>query len=285
MRLGTMATMLAGAVLLLPFTARAADGTFDRTLKVSGPVLIGLDTGSGNVHVLAGPVTTVQIIGHVHSSHGWMGGGSPEQSVQRVLAHPPITQAGNIISIGHNFHEDNVSIDYDVTTPRGTDLRVDTGSGNIVVEGTGGPTQLKSGSGNIHGSGLSDHVSIETGSGDITADLLSARDVQAQTGNGNITLNNVQGGLWAHTGSGNIEVNGRPIAAAWKVETGSGDVSLNTGGAPLDLNATTGSGYIRYTGGTLRQNNTPSPNHVMGDANGGGPTVRVTTGSGNIHVQ
>ena len=285
MQLRNLMVTCAAAAVLVPAGAYAASGTFDRTLKVNGPVLIGLDTESGNVHISAGPVTSVHIVGHVHSEHSFMGGNSADQLVQQVVAKPPVTQAGNIISIGHNFHENNISIDYEVTTPRGTDLRVNSGSGNIGVQGTGGPTQLTTGSGDIQATGLSDHVALQTGSGNITADLLSARNMQAQTGNGDITLKNVQGGLWAHSGSGNVEVSGRPLGAAWKVESGSGNVTLNTGGAPLDLNATTGSGTVQYTGGTLKQSSTASQQHVTGEANGGGPTVRVTTGSGNIRIQ
>ena len=284
MRRRIAAGWIATATLMAPLAASAATGTFDRTLRVNGPVLIGLDTGAGDVHVVAGPVSTVHIVGHVHSDH-WMGGGTADSRVQQVVAAPPVTQAGNIISIGHNFNENGISIDYEITTPRGTDLRVNSGSGNLQVEGTGGPTDLTTGSGDIQANGLSDHVSLQTGSGNITADLMSARDVKAQSGNGDVTIHNVQGSLWAHTGSGNIDVDGRPLAAAWRVESGSGNVTLDTRGSSFDLNATTGSGDIRYTGANLKQSSTASSQHVIGEVNGGGPAVRVNTGSGNIRVQ
>lgn len=269
---------------LLSTAALAADGTFDRTLKVSGPVLLGIDTGSGNIHIVSGSGNTVHIVGHVHAGTGWLGGGgSADERVQSVVKNPPINQAGNIISVGRDFHVQNVSIDYDITTPRGTDLRAQSGSGDIVAENIGGPVELKSGSGNITGSGLSDHVSLDTGSGNINAGITSALDVKAQTGSGDIALKGVQSGLWAQTGSGNLTIGGRPLAN-WKVQSGNGDVTLNIGSAPILLNATTGSGDIAYTGGNLKQQNTASKQHLMGDANGGGPQVRVMTGSGNIHV-
>ena len=233
--------------LLAAQTALAADGTFERTLRVSGPVLLAVDTGAGNIHVSAGAADSVHIVGHVHAgSGGWFSGGSSaqaEERVRRVVANPPLNQAGNIISLGHNFNENNISVDYEITTPRGTDLRADTGSGDVRVEDNGGPVELKTGSGNVRASGLSDRVSLETGSGDIEATMLSARDVKAQTGSGNIKLRHVESGLWAHTGSGDIEVTGKPLAA-WKVETGSGNATVDTGGAPMSLNAETGSVYV-----------------------------------------
>lgn len=270
------------ASLAFPVAAHAADATFERNLKVNGPVLLGIDTDSGNIHVSPGPVDSVHIVGHVHSGSSWLGASS-EDRIRKIAADPPINQAGNIISLGHNFHENNVSITYEITTPRGTDLRADTGSGDVRVEDNGGPVALKSGSGNVQGTGLSDHVTLETGSGNITATMLSASDVKAQTGSGDITLSNIKSGLWAHTGSGNIKVNGTPLAS-WRVETGSGDVTLDTAGAPLTLNATTGSGDIAYTGGQMKQTSS-GRERLAGDANGGGPQVRVNTGSGDIHIK
>ncbi|WP_233581578.1 DUF4097 family beta strand repeat-containing protein [Acidipila sp. EB88] len=282
MKLACSSILLAGTLSLLTPSAFAADGTFERTLKVNGPVLLGIDTDSGNIHVSPGATDSVHIVAHVHSGGGWFGGAS-EDRIKQIVANPPINQAGNIISLGHNFHANNISIDYEVTTPRGTDLRANSGSGDVRVADNGGPVQLKTGSGNVEATGLSDHVQLETGSGDVKATMLSARDVKATTGSGNIHLANVQCGLWAHTGSGNLDVSGKPLAA-WKLETGSGDITADTGGAPLSLNATTGSGDIAYAGGNFKQNGT-GKDHVIGDAGGGGPMVRAITGSGNIHLK
>ncbi len=278
------AILAVSSLALLAPAAHAADGTFERTLKVSGPVLLGIDTGSGYVHVSPGPVDSVHIVAHIHASSSFFGGGSAENRVQQVVKNPPINQAGNIISIGHNFTMNNISIDYDITAPRGTDLRAESGSGDIRVTDDGGPVALKTGSGNVQATGLSDHVSLESGSGDIDATMLSARDVKAQTGSGNITLKNVQSGLWAQTGSGDLQISGRPLAP-WKLETGSGNVTADTGGAPMSLNATAGSGDLSYNGGTLKPGSGSGKEHLIGDANGGGPQVRINTGSGDVRVK
>lgn len=275
--------LLLAAVFACASSAFAADGTFDRTLKVNGPVVLGVDTDSGNIHVTAGAVSTVHIVGHLHSSKGWFGGDDATARLQQLVANPPINQAGNIISMGHNLHLNNISIDYEITAPRGTDVRANTGSGDIVVRETGAPAELRSGSGNVNASGLSGHVALETGSGDIDADMLSALDVKAQTGSGDITLKNVQSSLWAQTGSGTLHIAGKPLAA-WKLQSGSGDVELQTAGTPLSLNATTGSGDIHVEGGTLKQTNGSMKDHLVGTVNGGGPEVRIVTGSGDIRI-
>ncbi len=279
------ASALAGLMGLAPATAQAADGSFERKLSVKGPVLLSIETGSGSIHVQAGSANEVRIVAHVHAGNGWSmggGGGSAEERVKQIVANPPITQAGNIISVGKQMKVQNVSIDYEVTTPRGTDLRADSGSGDIRVVDDGGPVEAKTGSGSIEATGLSDHVNLDSGSGDIKATMLSSLDVKAQTGSGSIELKNVQGSLWAHSGSGDIDVTGRP-SSNWKVETGSGSVTLDTGGASFALDAETGSGDV--------QTSTPVPSHgsdkhhVVGNVGAGGPKVRINTGSGDIKIR
>ena len=279
LRFALVATSL---LALLPVTALAADGSFERKLTVKGPVLLSVETGSGTIHVQPGSASEVHIVAHVHAGNGWsLGGSSAEDRVKQVVANPPITQAGNIISVGKQMKVQNVSIDYEITAPRGTDLRADSGSGDIRIADNGGPVQAQTGSGSIEATGLSDHVNLETGSGDIKASMLSSLDVKAQTGSGSIELKNVQGSLWAHSGSGDLGVSGKPTSA-WKLETGSGNVTLAMGGAPYALDAETGSGDVQTSAPVSTQSS--DKHHVVGNVGGGGPKVHVVTGSGDIKI-
>jgi DUF4097 and DUF4098 domain-containing protein YvlB len=123
---------------------------------------------------------------------------------------------------------------------------------------------------------------VDTGSGDIYAEQTGEGFVKAQTGSGNIELRNLRGGLRAGTGSGNIKVGGAPTAD-WKLETGSGNVELWPGSAALTLDASTGSGSI-HTDQEMLTHGSSDHHHVSGKINGGGPTVRIETGSGDIRV-
>jgi hypothetical protein len=51
----------------------AAEGSFQRTLQVTGPVNMDLTTGSGNVEVRTGSSSQVQVTGHIRASE-WFGG-------------------------------------------------------------------------------------------------------------------------------------------------------------------------------------------------------------------
>jgi len=272
------------ALAVSPAWMLAADGTFDKTLHVSGTPTLSVNTGSGYVHVSPGSDNEIHIIGHVHANRwGGMDFGSPEDRVKEVVANPPIEQSGNVVTVGKHTSYHNVSIDYEVTTPKGTNLEANSGSGDLRISDLGGSLKANTGSGSIDANGLSGRVALETGSGDIRAEMHSAPDVKAQTGSGSIRLKGVSGGLFAETGSGDIEIDGQP-GSAWKLETGSGSVTLNTGGgAKFSLDATTGSGSI-HSDPPISVHGSLERHHVMGDVSGGGVTVRVETGSGDIRI-
>src|SRR5215467_10542387 len=171
------------ALLLTPAALLAADGTFDKTLQTNGPVTLYVNTGSGYIHVTPGSDSSVHIIGHVHAAkwNSWIDSGSPEERVKQVVSNPPIEQTGNTISIGKHTDYKNISIDYDIATPKGTDLAANSGSGDIHVSDLSGPAKINTGSGSIEASGLSGRTALQTGSGDIRAQLQSSTGVKAQT--------------------------------------------------------------------------------------------------------
>jgi hypothetical protein len=268
----------AAAVVLAVPHARAAEATFERNLSVKGTVELNVSTGSGYIHLSHGASGQIHIFGHVRSS--W--GGSDEQ-VRQIAANPPIEQTGNIVRIGaHHQNLHNISIDYEIQAPADAYLNASTGSGEITDDGVGQNAKLGTGSGNIHASALHGGFSLETGSGGIYADQTGDGDVKAETGSGSIELRNLHGGLHAETGSGSIKAGGAPTSP-WKLETGSGSIETWTDDAGIILDAETGSGSI-HTDREMTTQGTTSRHHVMGKINGGGPTVKIETGSGSIRV-
>jgi hypothetical protein len=274
----------AAALLLVPACVLAAEGTFEKTLTVSANPTLNVSTGSGYIRINPGSDNQIHIVGHVKAGNGWMSGSSKsaEERVNEVVKNPPIEQTGNIIRVGKDQHINNVSIDYDITTPKDTNLSANSGSGDLRITNVGMNSKLGTGSGNIEASGLNGAASFETGSGDIVASLTGNGDVKAGTGSGNIKLTNVTGGLKAETGSGNVEVSGKPVSL-WKIGTGSGDVTVAVSGAAFTLDASTGSGGIQ-TDVPMTVEGSLDKHHVVGKINGGGPTVRVETGSGSVHI-
>jgi hypothetical protein len=85
----------AALTLVVATTAFAADSSFDRTLSVGGSPNLAVSTGSGYIHLHPGSDSQVHIVAHVHSSHGWMGGGDVDGRIQQIVNNPPIVQSGN----------------------------------------------------------------------------------------------------------------------------------------------------------------------------------------------
>ncbi len=273
MRYAIAAAVLAVATAL---PALASEATFERNLSVNGRVELSVSTGSGNVHLTHGPGNQVHIFGRVKSNWG------SEDRVREVAANPPIEQVGNIIKIGHRQNLHNISIDYEIQAPADSYLEANSGSGEITDDGVGENPKLGTGSGNIHATGLQGAMTLNTGSGDIYAEQSSAGDVKAQTGSGNIELRGLRGALRASTGSGSIKVSGAP-SGDWKLETGSGNIELWPEASGFVLDASTGSGSVK-SDRELAVQGVFDRHHITGKVNGGGPTVRVQTGSGDIRI-
>jgi hypothetical protein len=271
--------LAAAAVLALAaLPALASEATFERNLSVNGRVELSVSTGSGNVHLTRGSGTQIHIFGKVKSN--W--GGSDDR-VREIAANPPIEQTGNIIRIGaHHENLHNISIDYEIQAPADAFLEASSGSGNVTDDGIGENAKLSSGSGNIHATGLHGSFSVNTGSGDIYAEQSGEGDVKAQTGSGNIELRELHGSLRAGTGSGDIKVAGS-VGGDWKLETGSGNIEYWPGSTGFTLDASTGSGSV-HSDHEMQVQGSFDRHHITGKVNGGGPTVRVQTGSGDIKI-
>jgi hypothetical protein len=278
----------AATLTLAAATALAADANFDRTLNVSGSPNVSVSTGSGYIHVNPGSGSQIHIVAHVKSSHGWMngGGGDVDSRIQQIVNNPPIVQNGNDITIGERHNNDlyrNISIDYEITLPKASSINAATGSGDVQIQDAGATVKAQSGSGSVHVRGVQGPATLGTGSGDIELQQTGPGDVRAETGSGSMRLEGVSGALKASTGSGDIEAAGQPTSD-WKVSTGSGSVRLIIGNAHFNLDADTGSGSINVSQPITMQGSL-NRHHVSGVVNGGGPTIRVGTGSGDIQIK
>jgi len=312
--------LIAACLQTLPAHA-SAEGSFQRTLQVTGPASIDLTTGSGSVNVRTGSSGQVQITGRVKVTN-WFGMDS-EERVKDITNNPPIQQSGNDIRIGHGadselFH--NVSISYDLVVPPdarlhshtgsgnqnieglhgaveaeagsgglrisdiGDTVRADTGSGDIHVERVKGNVRAKAGSGSIHATDIAGGFTGSTGSGHIELDQTAPGAVRAETGSGGMELRGVNGSLDASAGSGTISADGNPTGS-WTVHTGSGGVRLKlASSAAFDLDAHTSSGSISVSQPVTVQG-TIGRKELRGKVRGGGVPVEVRTGSGNIEIE
>jgi DUF4097 and DUF4098 domain-containing protein YvlB len=294
----SLAIVLVGA---LPGFASVV-GTFDRTFQVNGPVDLEVLSKSGDVTVRNGAAGTVSIHGKIHLGNSWFGG-DRHADVQEIQNNPPVRQSGNSIRVDY-INYNNISIDYEITVPEETAVRVHTGSGDQNVEGLKGHIDLESGSGdltlarltgdmrfqtgsgNVRGRELSGPARAKAGSGDIEIDETGAGDIDIRTGSGNITVKGINGGFHAEAGSGDIRGDGVP-KNLWSIRTGSGNVSLRVpsdAAFDVDVSSSSGSVTMGHPVQTTVQGRVQERKSVVGKVRGGGPTISVHTGSGDVQV-
>ena len=262
---GLLAVVSAGCAVE---AGAAVEGSFDRTLSVSGPVDLDIRTGSGGIRIDTGAGNAVHIVGRIRAND-WFSGDA-EGRVRQIEANPPIEQGGNTIRIGQGVGNDNglfrnISISYELTVPASTRVRSSTGSGGQTIRRVAGPVEARTGSGGLR---------IEATGGAI----------EARTGSGGIVITGANAGVRARTGSGGIRIDGTPTDA-WELHTGSGGITMSVGETtPFDLDARTGSGRVQSSV-SINPITEVSRSRLRGRVGSGGARVELSTGSGGIRIE
>lgn len=301
-----------------------AEGKFDRTLNVSGPVDLEVHTGSGSISVRVGGSGSVHVVGIIRANASWrLDSRAAEQTVRTIEGKPPIEQNGNTIRIGRMEDEElrrNISISYELVVPAETKLRAHTGAGTQTIDGVHGPLEASTGSGSLRISNIGSEAHLSTGSGSIEVDRIQG-SVRASTGSGHISGKGIAGGFTGHTGSGSVEVE-HMAAGNDEIQTGSGTVTVR--GARGSVRVRTGSGsitaegeptgdwqlhtasgnvrvrlpqqsafelYARTSSGQIRTRHPLTvegqlnKHEVRGKVRGGGRLVEVSTSSGSVEIE
>lgn len=189
----------------------------------------------------------------------------------------------------------------------------ETGGGSVRIESGSQEANVETGGGSIEIRQCAGKVKVSTGGGSIDlSDIGGPADIE--TGGGSIRLTSAKGHVHAETGGGGIELYGVPSARA---ETGAGGITVklvNTGGDRRDSDLETGAGDITvYIASDVAINVRASVDmgnghHITSDfpeihinsegdqwgpktltaegkLNGGGPTLKVHTSTGDICIK
>jgi|SRR6516162_7102622 len=192
-------------------------------------------------------------------------------------------------------------------------VNASTGGGNILLVSSAQGAILEAGGGNIEVRQCGGGLKVSTGGGNIDLGDI-AGPVEIETGGGSIRLASAKGAVRAQTGAGRIELSGVSTARA---ETGAGGITarfVRASGSQPDSSLETSAGdiviylaqdvslsvrasidlanghaihsdfndiHVRSEGGDW-----PGPRTMTaeGNLNGGGPTLKVRTATGNIQI-
>jgi hypothetical protein len=294
---------------------------FERSFHVAGPTILDVSTDRGKIDVTVGDQDHVVIIGTVTIRVGWDVPANAADLARKVADHPPVEQDGHTVRLrspADDAERRAVNVSYHVRVPRDTQVRTVSDSGATTVEGVvgsvvvqtqsgsidlrrlGGPADVKTGSGAVNidnvagaltvttassaftGRSLHAGLRVRTGSGAIDAVLAGIGDVDVETASSGIVLRGINGGLTASTQSGKVTVQGTPHRP-WSVSTGSSSIDVTMALAPgVNVEATSRSGSVKVTGVSLQGSVTKG--RAAGTIGGGGPLVRLTSGSGSIRI-
>ena len=256
-----LAWSLAFLFVVSVMAARADD--WSKTYPVTGKPDVRVNVEDGNIDVISSSSKEVHA---AVVTRGW----KIEADGVRILEE----QNGNHVQIEikvphHSLSFGNHSVKVELTVPSEADLDLHTGDGNLTADGIKGRLRFSTGDGNIDAHSL-------------------AGPLFAHTGDGNLRLEGRFEDLEAGTGDGNVQVeaaSGSRMGTGWSLHTGDGNVTLRCADdLSADLDAHTGDGKIRLdfpitTSGTFKENT------VEGKIGGGGPTLKVRSGDGDIRIE
>ncbi len=260
-------------------------GSFERTLTVTGPVDLDVVTDSGGITVMPGPAGSVRVHAVLKAQHGWLDFNDAEAHIRELERSPPVEQTGNRVRIGYVQGRDllrGVSMRLEIYTPVETQLRARADSGGIHVRGIRGPADCHTDSGGIEARDVGREVRATADSGGIHLGQIGGA-VTARVDSGGIDAIDVAGGIDAEADSGSIRLaQTKPAPIHAKADSGGITVRLAPG-AGYDVSAASESGSISVPEMTVRSE--LSRHHVDGKVRGGGPPVNVRVDSGSIRIE
>ena len=244
--------VMTSLVVAAPLTAGddRIHGEFTRTLKVDGKVTLTVRNLDGDITVRTGSDGEVRIHGTISAGTKWdCNRKESERKVERFEANHPLEIHGSNIRVGYGRGEKSprcIIIRYDLWAPLGTALEIEQKYGNLVVRDVGGPTQIDMGAGTVRVTGAKDEVQ-------------------------------------AKIRAGTLIVEGNP-REDWLLVNSTGSVRVRfPKDAAFHLDAEAHSGSID-SDFPLEHKSGSKKNYLRGDANGGGPRIRIKAKMGGISI-
>ena len=292
---------IAFCMMLLTFSPFASTDEWTKTYSLESTPKVRVQTSDANIRVTAWESHSVSAR---ITTKGWQIGGDGINIVEH--------QAGDTVDIEVRFPRHvfqmnwgNRHVDIEIKVPRDANLDLNTGDGNVDVQGVRGTMVLRSGDGKLNLSDLQGSLQAHTGDGNI--DIRDVRgDLNLHTGDGRIDATGIDGSLRAETGDGRIRANGRfdvldvrtgdggieasalagsKLDANWMLSTGDGDLTLRiqeTIAADVELKTSDGHIDLEIPVTVLGR---AGKRDIRGRINGGGKLLSLKTGDGSIRLE
>jgi len=246
MRTRNLATLTGSLFAALASTGCAmgpsVNGSFDRTLNVSGPIRLEINNTSGDVSITGSADGKVHVNGDARASG--MGFESPEKRLNELLASPPVEQHGNTVRIGEEMRRlRNVSVSYTIEVPHDTEIASAVLSGAQTIQDVRGPVKAEAASGSIRVNHIERQTQLSTLSGSIRADNIGD-DIRANSASGTVTVSDIKGDVRISALSGSTQI----TKPGGRVDASTASGSVDVEGATNDVKAHAASGRVSVQG-------------------------------------
>ena len=226
-------------------------------------------------------------------------GDDGEIRVQARLRNPSridyhVTQDGDTVRVEarqkrkaslFGFHGMNTNIEITVTTPRNTNVELNTSNGRIELTGVENSGKLESSNGSI--SMKSVKGDFEATTHNSTIELHDAEgSATLRTSNGRISMENVKGDFEAQTQNGAISFSGEfSPGSDNQIKTSNGSVRVKLQGTPsLKIDATTSNGSITSKLSDMAAS-IDEKNHLVGTIGDGEAQLVIQTSNGAVSIE
>jgi hypothetical protein len=185
--------------------------------------------------------------------------------------------------------------------PERYDIDISTGGGDVDLQEIQGEVTARTSGGSIEVDEIEGPVFLWTSGGSIDAKEIRG-NLEARTSGGGIRAAEVTGSVEAHTSGGPIKVT--DVQGAVDLHTSGGEIAVRFTDAPEGVLETSGGGIevdfpedvgasldAKTSGGRVEVEHgvevrgSRDPQHVVGEINGGGRTLRLRTSGGDIRVR
>ncbi len=298
-----------GLLAALASTASAKiDRVVEKSFQVAPGALVSVSTDGGDIRVVSSPENVVRVIAKEHIR------ARSQAEADEVLAKLDLTmeQHGNevVASASYNygsifrFGSTPVEVEFLVTVPASSSVRLKTSGGGILVgdldgrvdaHTSGGDLEIGRVGGDVNASTSGGGIAIEEGrgrtklstsGGDIKAGLL-AGDAMLDTSGGGIRVETERGSLSAHTSGGDVNVRFEgAVRSPCTLSTSGGEVTATFDrSAAFHLDAETSGGDVKADGVTITiEHGKLGSGALAGSVNGGGPDVKLRSSGGDVTV-
>ena len=160
---------------------------------------------------------------------------------------PVLEQEGDVLVLKDKFKNNRSGSGYSkwqLAIPDNIELKYNSGSGNLKIDGVAIELTSNSGSGDIEATNLTGEFTSNSGSGEVSIEGYKGQ-LQINTGSGDIEIANGSGSFKINLGSGDIDVEN--ITGGVKFNAGSGDISVDNAVITEASSMNSGSGDAKLT--------------------------------------